>query len=255
MGFYDLPKEERDEIVKGMEFVIKNDLSEKILDNILDYASDEDTYIRKNAYTILGRAYRDNPEFRKRIIGFLKIMLDMSNPRVRQTAVHALGEIGKTDARSIVEMLERALEDEHKLVKNAVIGALKQMGEKNPRAMLAFARRFYQDPNPRIRHQIIHGMELRGRSHPEDILPLLKAVQHDKNKKVQDILLHVLSQISYKKKCLETVVSDLKTWKNKELVRKALQKILETHVKYKKFAAKSEKEARSLIQKEIPWFK
>jgi len=157
--------------------------------------------------------------------------------------VYALGEIGKTDADKIVTMLEEALDDAHHSVRNAVIGALKQMGEKNPKPTLEFARRFLHHPDPEIRREIIHGIELRGRTHPEEVLPLLAEVQHDQNRRVQKTIVHVLSQISYKKSCLETVIAALKNWNNKELVERALQEILAVHKRYEKFSAKSYDEA------------
>ena len=59
-----------------------------------------------------------------------------------------------------------------------------------------------------------------------DILPLLKELQYDKTARVRHTLVHVLGQIAYKKGCIETVVQHLKSWDSKELVLRALMKLL-----------------------------
>ena len=63
---------------------------------------------------------------------------------MRQTAVYAAGEIGRTGERcgteidDVTGILEIALADERHPVRNAVIGALKRMGRRtrNPRFIL-----------------------------------------------------------------------------------------------------------------------
>jgi hypothetical protein len=57
----------------------------------------------------------------------------------------------------------------------------------------------------------------------------------------------VLGQIAYKKGCLETVVEDLKAWENKEIVRLALEEIIDVHERYKDFSVKTQKEAIAYI--------
>jgi len=118
---------------------IGRDLNSGKSERIKKYASDSDTYIRKNTYIIIGKLYRN-----------------------------------KIDADSIWGMLEKALNDEHQSVRNAVIGSLKQMGAKNPRPTLEFARKFLHHHDPKIRREIVHGIELRGRTHPEEILEVHK---------------------------------------------------------------------------------
>ncbi len=61
---------------------------------------------------------------------------------MRQTVVYALGEIGKIDAQNVLELLEKALDDEQPSIGRAVIRALKQMGQKNPTPTLEFAKQF-----------------------------------------------------------------------------------------------------------------
>ena len=50
MAFYDLPKDERKELVEEINQIILSDLSSSKFDRILDFFSDEDTYIRKVGY-------------------------------------------------------------------------------------------------------------------------------------------------------------------------------------------------------------
>jgi len=197
MGFYDLSKDEREKLVIEIEEAIKHDLESGNSESIQKYMSDIDTYIRKNAYLIIGRLHRDRPDLREGILNVLEALFKNEEEKVRQTVVYALGEIGKIDADKIFGMLKEALNDEHHSVRNSVIGALKQMGEKNPKPTLEFARKFLHHPDPEIRHEIIHGIELRGRTHPEDILPFLSELQTDPDRKVKRTIVHVLGQISY----------------------------------------------------------
>ncbi len=86
--------------------------------NIRRYASDSDTYIRKNAYSIMGRLYRDHPESRARILDLLEDLFRSDDEKVRQTAVYAAGEIGGagercgTETDDITRIFEIALADE-----------------------------------------------------------------------------------------------------------------------------------------------
>src|ERR1017187_9661588 len=99
------------------------------------------------------------------------------------------------------------------------------MGEVNPGPVLYWAKKLLHHPDKEIRREICHGIELRGRKYPQDILPLLKELQNDKTDRVRNTLVHVLGQIAYKKGCLETVISALKTWENKALVTDAIAEI------------------------------
>jgi len=172
---------------------------------------------------------------------------------VRQTSVYALGEIGKIDAERVFDYLEMGLRDPNHKVRNSVMSALKQMGEKNPAPTLKFAEVFIHDPDPEIRRKVIHGIELRGRTHPEDILPLLEGLQYEDNRNVRKMIIHVLGQISYKKGCLETVVTALKTWNNKEIVKDTLPYIIEVHRKYP-FSVKTSEEAEKYIKEHFKEF-
>jgi len=251
MGFYDLSKEDRKRLVERMRRAIGRDLDGGRVEGIRRLASDEDTYVRKHAYLILGRLYRDDKELRERILDVLKVLFGDEDVRVRQTVVYCLGEVGKIDADRVLNMLEAALSDEHHSVRNAVVGALKQMGEKNPKPALEFAGRFLHHPDPEIRRMIIHGVELRGRTHPEDILPLLAELQSDPDSKVRRTVVHILGQISYKEGCLEKVVSELKRWKNEKLVQEALEEILDVHRRYERFSDKSFREAKEYIEHQL----
>lgn len=247
MGFYDLSKKKREELVNKMEDEISRDLKNKETTHIYKYSSDPDTYIRKNAYLVLGRKYHNEEECRDRIIGILDKMLSSDDDKIRQTAVYAYGEIGKKDATMIEGPFQKAMEDKSSTVRNAVVGALKQMGQKNPQPTLDFAKQYLDHPNPEIRREMVHGIELRGRTHPEDVLPILAELQDEEDKKVRKMIIHVLGQISYKKGCLEKVVAELGQWENQEMVQEALQEIINVHKRYK-FAAKSPEEALKYIE-------
>lgn len=248
MGFYDLSQPERRRLVEKIEQETVHALKAGELDGIIRYASASDTYIRKNTYLVLGRLYRDQQDQRKMILDATVSLLHNSDEKVRQTAVYALGEIGKVDSAKAIKLLEEALADEHHSVRNAVIGTLKQLGNKNPAPVLKFVRKFLHHPDPKIRREIIHGIELRGRTHPEEILPLLKELENDPDKKIREIVVHVIGQISYKKGCLEKVISSLGTWKNLDLVEKAVGEILEVHKRYERFSARSYKEAEKYLE-------
>ena len=119
-----------------MEQKIKDDLAGGNSESIERCAADNDTYIRKNAYSIMGRLYRDHPKSRARILDLLKDLFRSDDEKLRQTAVYLSGEIGRTGDRcgtgtdDVTRILEIALADEHHSVRNAVIGALKRMGGK-----------------------------------------------------------------------------------------------------------------------------
>jgi len=249
MAFYDLPKEERRKLVKKIEVEIKQDIIRDEDENIRKYASNKDTYIRKVVYKAIGKLYREQ-DCKEKILEILMNLYKDENERIRQTVVYAFGEIGKIEGNK-VELLEIALNDKHHSVRNAIVGALKQIGEKKPHAAVEFARKFLHHPDPKIRKMIVHGIELRGRTHPEDILPLLSELQSDPSKEVRKMIVHVIGQISYKEGCLEKVISALKGWKNRGLVKTATKEILEVHRRYEKFSAKSYEEAKKYIEQEF----
>ncbi len=248
MAFYDLTEAEREKLVKKIEQDIESDLKSVNTQNILKYFADEDTYIRKSAYLATGRLYFSNSNLQENILQALDNLFESSNENVRQTTVNAMGEIGKREAEKTLPLFEKAMIDEDHSVRNAVIGSLKKMGEKNPQPVLIFSRKFLHSQNPEIRRQAVHGIELRGRTHPQDVLPLLEELQDEPTKRVRDVVVHVLGQISYKKGCLEVVISALKKWKNKEIVQRALVEILETHKAYEKFSTKTYSEAKKYIE-------
>lgn len=248
MSFYDLTKEKREKLVTKIEQDIQSDIEKGIRSNISSYFSDEDTYIRKTAYLSVGRLYFTNTPLQPKILKTLKSLFENTDEKIRQTVVNALGEIGKKEAEKALPVFEQTMMDDSHVVRNAVIGSLKKIGEMNPKPILAFSQKFLHHQEPEIRRQAVHGIELRGRTHPEDVLPLLEELQFEETKRVRDVLVHVLGQISYKKGCLEKVISALKKWKNKEIVHSALVEILETHKAYEKFSAKSYKQAQTYIK-------
>ncbi|MBS9462950.1 HEAT repeat domain-containing protein [Flagellimonas sp. 389] len=247
MGFYDLSKEKRKDLVHKIESDILHDFQKKETESIFKYFSDEDTYIRKAGYLTIGKIYKNGTIDVSNIVNVLDKLLKSESEKVRQTVINAAGELGKINFENVEHFFDQGLFDEHHSVRNAVIGSIKKMGDKNPVPVLNWAKNYIRHPDKEVRREICHGIELRGRKHPQDILPLLKELQHDTTARVKNTLIHVLGQISYKKGCLVTVVKELKTWKNKELIEKALDEIIDVHSRYKGFTALTQKEAIAYI--------
>jgi HEAT repeat protein len=251
MTFYSLPKEKRVELTEKIGKEIFADIKTGRTKNILRYFSNEDTYIRKAGYLATGRIYHATDTFRGEILKQLRALSQEENPKVRQTAVNAAGEIAMKDFNAVEDFFHTGLRDEHHSVRNAVIGSMKKAGEKNPGPVLAFAKTYLDHPDKEIRREICHGIELRGRTHPQDILPLLRELQHDKTARVRNTLVHVLGQIAYKKGCLQTVIADLKSWENKELVRDAVEEIIDVHYRYRNFSILTQEQAKNYIEQEM----
>jgi HEAT repeat protein len=247
MTFYDLSKSERDLLVEQINQEIAHDLSQDETDKIITYFSDEDTYIRKTGYLAIGKIFYAQPQLQNTIFSVLKTLMSSDDELIRQTVVNAAGEIGKFHFEKIQYFMDTGLFDDHHRVRNAVIGSIKKMGEKNPDPVLIWSETYLKHPDKEIRREICHGIELRGRTHPQDVLPLLKVLEFDETKRVSETLIHVLGQIAYKNGCLKTVVAHLNTWKNKPLVDKALDEIVDVHNRYKKFAVLSQQEAIDYI--------
>lgn len=247
MGFYDLSKEERVELVHTIESDILHDLQKRQTETILKYFSDEDTYIRKAGYLGVGKIYKDNKVDSLTITSLLNQLLKSKLEKVRQTTINAAGELGKINFKNVEHFFDKGLFDEHHSVRNAVIGSIKKMGGKNSTPVLNWAKKYLHHPDKEVRREICHGIELRGRTHPQDILPLLKELQHDPTARVKNTLIHVLGQIAYKKGCLAIVVKELGTWRNKELVEKALDEIVDVHHRYKNFAVLTQNQAMVYI--------
>jgi hypothetical protein len=259
MGFYDLTKEERSKLVEQIHDEIEASIVNtkykcvgklSVPEILIQYASDDDGYIRKAAYQSVAKIYLKHEDIHKEILAILSELLDNSNPKVRQTAVYVLGEIGTRDTKDIMGLFETTLTDEHHSVRNAVIGALKRMGQKNPKQTFKFAEKHIKSEDPIIRREIVHGIELRGRTHPEEVMPILKKLENEKNKAVKRMIIHVIGQVSYKKGCLEVVVEDLNGWSNKELVLEALKEIIKVHGNYK-FATRTPEQAKRYIKKNL----
>jgi len=251
MGFYDLNKEERLNLVAEINKNILAELVTSDYKETIRYFADEDTYIRKSAYLSIGKIYYTKEAFRLEIISCLERLFLESDFKIRQTAINAAGEIGKIDFESIRHFFDKGLFDEHHSPRNAVIGSIKKMGEVNPVPVLKWAKLYLHHEDKEIRREICHGIELRGRKYPQDILPLLKELQYDQTTRVRNTLVHVIGQISYKKGCIQTVVSNLKLWENKQLVEQALEEIIDVHDRYKDFAVLTQEQARRYIEDHI----
>jgi HEAT repeat protein len=249
VSFYDLTKEQRINRVAQVKEDILSGIQKKTLSKIIGHFTDEDTYIRKSAYQAIGRIYLEHFALQKKIIALLNKLLKAEHYHIRQTVINAAGEIGMKDFETVESFFDQGLFDEHHTVRNAVIGSVKKMSQKNPKPVLKWAKQYLHHPEKEIRREICHGIELRGRTHPQDILHLLKELQFDKTSRVRNTLVHVLGQISYKKGCLETVITHLNAWENKELAHDAVEEIIDVHDRYKDFAILSQKQAIQYIKK------
>ena len=250
--FYELSPDYRQQWVKKTEKDLCQYLQDNNIDQITRLFEDKDFYKRRNVYLILGRLYRDNPGFRDNILILVKQFIKSDNQDIKQTVVYLCGEIGKVNFHKVEKYLDSSLQDKNKIIQKAVIGAVKQLSEHNPQPTLEFAKKYLHHDDPEIRREIIHGIELRGRTHPHEILPLLKEIQNEQNKRVRDTLVHVIGQISYKAGCLETVLNDIRKWRNKELIKDAIREILIVHKKNKNYNENSYQEALKIIRKKFP---
>jgi HEAT repeat protein len=249
MAFYDLSKPERVKIVGQLSDDILSGIQNNILNKIISYFSDEDTYIRKAGYQAIGKIFIKHTDLQPGIIKLLKTLFNSENEKVRQSAINAAGEIGMKEFERVEWFFDQGLLDTHHSVRNAVIGSVKKMSEKNPEPVLKWAEQYLNHPDKEIRREVCHGIELRGRTHPQDILPLLKKLQDDKTSRVRNTLVHVLGQISYKKGCLEKVIAELNSWENKELTDDAIEEIINVHDRYKDFAVLTQQQAVDYISK------
>lgn len=249
MAFYDLTKENRVKLVAKIKAELLAELQNSSLKKTIHYFSDDDTYIRKAAYLCIGKIYEEQKSLREQIIQILEQLLKEPKAHIRQTVINAAGEIGKKDFDIVQTFFDKGLFDEHHSVRNAVIGSMKKMGEKNPLPVLNWSKKYLHHTDKEIRREICHGIELRGRTHPQDILPLLKELQFDKTARVRNTLVHVIGQIAYKKGCLQTVITDLNTWENKEVVDAAIEEIIDVHHRYRNFSILTQQEAIEYIEK------
>lgn len=249
MAFYDLSKEERADMVQHISNELLKELNTGKSQKTIAYAGDEDTYIRKAAYLSLGRIYLAYPDLQAEMLRAIDKLLQHDDFKVRQTAINAAGEIGKSNFKIVQHVFDTGLFDKHHSPRNAVIGSIKKMGEVNPRPVLAWAKTYLHHSNKEIRREICHGIELRGRKYPEDILPMLQELEHDTTARVRNTLVHVIGQIAYKKGCLATVIAHLNTWSNKALVSDALEEIIDVHDRYKYFSVLTQQEAIQYIDK------
>ena len=249
MSFYNKTKNERRKVVEQINNEILSGIKKNTNSKIISYFSHEDTYIRKSAYLTIGKIYIGNVTLQKKIISQLNKLLKQKEFKIRQTVINAAGEIGIKEFDIVESFFDKGLFDEHHSVRNAVIGSIKKMGEKNPKPILKWAKKYLHHTDKEVRREICHGIELRGRKFPQDILPMLQTLEFDKTARVSKTLVHVLGQIAYKKGCLATAIEHLNKWKNKELVLKAIDEIIDVHHRYKKFSVLTQEEAVRYIEK------
>lgn len=247
MAFYDNSKLERAAIVARIDEELAGDVLSGSDNYITRYFADEDTYIRKTGYLAIGKLYKAAPQRLPLILKALQQHYSSPDAKVRQTVVNAAGEIGKYNFEAVQYFFDTGLFDEHHSVRNAVIGSMKKMGEKNPEPVIEWSRGYLHHTDKEIRREICHGIELRGRTHPQDILPLLKELQFDKTRRVRWTLIHVIGQIAYKKGCLETVMTHILQWENRDLVKDAIEEIIDVHYRYRNFSYYTQDHARQII--------
>lgn len=252
MKYYDLSPLERNTFYKKMQKDIDDDLLHDTIAMIRKYASDNDTYVRKNCYLILSKIYKNDQKKRKIILSVLDILSKMDEEHIRQTVVYTLGEIGKQHFEPVATRLDYFLHDSHHKVKNALTGAIKQLGEKKPRVVFAWVKEKLEVCNTDIMLKLLHGLELRGRTHPQELLPIIRELaQKDIDKKTQKMIVHIVGQISYKEGCLEVVTSELQNWEDNQLVTKCVNEILSVHERYKRFSHYSPLEAQTYLSHNI----
>ena len=247
-NFYGLSKPERDQLIKEIRQAVLADMTNGESAGLQRYASDEDTYIRKNAYQGLGLIYKENKELRENIFKAIDKLIAHPDEKIRQTMVFALGEIGKSDSsEKVLPYIETGMKDAHHSVRNAAVGSLKTLGQKKPEPVLRFAKKHIYDADPEARRIAVHGSELWGRTHPEDVMPLLQELQNDTDRRVRSMVIHVAGQISYKKGCLTKVLTQLKTWENTDIVKDICAEVIEVHKRYDRFSELSAAEAEGMI--------
>ncbi len=105
MSFYGLTKKERLKLIEQPNKNIYSDIKKNVLTAIIDYFSDEDTYIRKSAYQAIGKIYNNNNNLQSKIISSLEKMITYKNPKIRQTTINAAGEIGIKEFGAVVSPL------------------------------------------------------------------------------------------------------------------------------------------------------
>ena len=72
MGFYDLDKKQRLQLVDKINKEVFNDIEINQQRNIIIFCSDNDTYIRKTAYLAIGKIFKNNHDFQNKIIILLE---------------------------------------------------------------------------------------------------------------------------------------------------------------------------------------
>ena len=154
VAFYDLPKQERNQLVEKINQDIENDLTQNNTENIIRYFSDDDTYIRKTGYLAIGKIFYTKPQLQPVISSALKTVMKSDDELIRQTVINAAGEIGKFHFEKIQHFMDTGLFDNHHRVRNAVIGSIKKMGERNPIPVLAWAKGYLKHEDKEIRRDV-----------------------------------------------------------------------------------------------------
>lgn len=82
MGFYDLNREQRLQLVDKINKDILVNIHKEKNGNIFNYFSDEDTYIRKTAYQAIGKTYKENKNLQSKNLKLLDTIFKSNNEKV-----------------------------------------------------------------------------------------------------------------------------------------------------------------------------
>ena len=98
MSYYDLSKVERTNVVAEMSALIHSEILSNKHRNIYNYFDDPDTYIRRNAYLIIGKIFYEKTHLQYYIIHLLEVLLKEESHYIRQTVLNTAGE---NEARNV----------------------------------------------------------------------------------------------------------------------------------------------------------
>ena len=149
MAFYDLSKQEREDVVKNIAATILKELQSGKSTKTIKYFQDDDTYIRKAAYLSIGRIYFAHKNLAATIIQALDHLLQENDFKIRQTVINAAGEIGKKDFSVVQHFFDNGLFDKHHSPRNAVIGSIKKNGGSKSQTCFEMGEEIPSSPGQR----------------------------------------------------------------------------------------------------------
>ena len=108
MGFYDLPKAEREKCCQDIQNDILRGLRQGDFTVSTAYFNDSDTYIRKAAYLGAGKIFKQKQIDTNTIIAMLDMLIKSDSERIRQTVINAAGEIAMLDFACVEHLFDIA---------------------------------------------------------------------------------------------------------------------------------------------------